>query len=183
MPDYSNTVIVPWVVNGFFKLITPFIDPLTRQKLKFNDDMRQHVPPQQLWNEFQGDLEFEYDHATYWPTLLKLCEEKQAEHRERWVKGGKQYGESEVYIKGGAVPSIVSPPPYAEKGKDVAPVESTQTPDTVLEAVPETKPAEALQNTTEVKAPVQSHGTQANGNIDVAAEMPDPVLTTEGDKA
>jgi len=67
--------------------------------------MRQHVPPEQLWTEFQGDLEFEYDHATYWPTLLKLCEKKHAEQRERWVKAGKHYGESEVYIKGGNVPS------------------------------------------------------------------------------
>jgi hypothetical protein len=97
---------VPWIVNGFFKLITPFIDPLTRQKLKFNDDMRQHVPPQQLWNEFHGDLEFEYDHAAYWPALMKLCDQKQAEHHERWVNGGKQYGESELYIKGGDAPSV-----------------------------------------------------------------------------
>lgn len=68
--------------------------------------MRQHVPPEQLWNEFHGDLEFEYDHEVYWPTMLKLCEEKHAEQRERWVKGGKRYGESEDYIKGGNTPSI-----------------------------------------------------------------------------
>ncbi|KAL2075648.1 hypothetical protein VTL71DRAFT_591 [Oculimacula yallundae] len=99
---------IPWVVTAFFKLITPFIDPLTRQKLKFNDDMRQHVPPQQLWNEFHGDLEFEYDHEVYWPTLMKLCDEKHKEQQERWVKGGKHYGESESYIKGGSAPSIGS---------------------------------------------------------------------------
>lgn len=68
--------------------------------------MRQHVPPQQLWNEFHGDLEFEYDHEVYWPTLLKLCEEKHREQHARWVQGGKQYGESENYIKGGSSPSI-----------------------------------------------------------------------------
>jgi hypothetical protein len=86
-------------------LITPFIDPLTREKLKFNDDMRQHVPPQQLWSEFQGDLEFEYDHATYWPALLKLCEEKQKEQKERWIRAGRNYGESEFYLKGREVES------------------------------------------------------------------------------
>lgn len=68
--------------------------------------MRQHVPPQQLWNEFHGDLEFEYDHETYWPALMKLCDDKQAEHRDRWIKGGKQYGESELYMKGGNAPSV-----------------------------------------------------------------------------
>ncbi|KAH6724135.1 putative CRAL-TRIO domain-containing protein C23B6.04c [Leptodontidium sp. MPI-SDFR-AT-0119] len=106
---------IPWVVTAFFKLITPFIDPLTRQKLKFNDDMRQHVPPQQLWNEFHGDLEFEYDHEVYWPTLMKLCEEKHKEQHERWVKGGKHYGESENYIKGGSAPSVGSKPPLASQ--------------------------------------------------------------------
>lgn len=99
---------VPWVVWGFFKLITPFIDPLTREKLKFNEDMRQYVSPQQLWKEFQGDLDFEYDHKTYWPALLKLCGEKRSQQRERWVNGGKNYGESEVYMKGGDASSVGS---------------------------------------------------------------------------
>ncbi|TGO28688.1 hypothetical protein BPAE_0024g00330 [Botrytis paeoniae] len=97
---------VPWMVNGFFKLITPFIDPLTKAKLKFNDDMKQHVPPQQLWAEFDGELAFEYDHATYWPELIKQCEGRQQSAFERWVKAGKHIGESEVYLKGANVPSI-----------------------------------------------------------------------------
>jgi hypothetical protein len=166
---YANLRIVPWVVWGFFKLITPFIDPLTKEKLKFNDDMRQHVPPQQLWNEFHGDLEFEYDHATYWPALLKLCEERRTEQRERWVKAGKHYGESETYIKGGNAPSVgqASAPETlqtAEKGKE----------DILLQSAPESSP--------ETQAPIQSHGIQANGNLDVATQAADPILTTEGDR-
>ncbi|RDW88608.1 hypothetical protein BP6252_00640 [Coleophoma cylindrospora] len=97
---------IPWVVWGFLKLITPFIDPETKAKLKFNEDVRQHVPPQHLWTEFLGDLEFEYDHATYWPALLSLCEEKRKEKRERWASAGKNFGESEVYLKGGDAPSL-----------------------------------------------------------------------------
>lgn len=50
-------------------MITPFIDPVTKSKLKFNEDTRQHVPPQQLWKEFSGDLDFEYDHDVYWPAF------------------------------------------------------------------------------------------------------------------
>ena len=79
--------------------------------------MRQHVPPQQLWNEFHGDLEFEYDHEVYWPTLLKLCEEKHREQRARWIQGGKQYGESENYIKGGSTQSIGSKVVTASEGE------------------------------------------------------------------
>jgi len=92
---------IPWIVNGFFKLITPFIDPMTRTKLKFNDDMRQHVPPEQLWNEFHGDLAFDYEHDVYWPKLMDICQKKHDEQYERWVKAGKHFGESEVYLRGG----------------------------------------------------------------------------------
>ncbi|EPE34672.1 CRAL/TRIO [Glarea lozoyensis ATCC 20868] len=123
---------VPWVVWGFFKLITPFIDPLTKEKLKFNDDMRQFVPPQQLWKEFQGDLDFEYDHSTYWPALNKLCEEKFAQRKELWIKGGKNYGESEIYLKGGNVASVGSSAPVVVSEENAQAVGATP------EKVPET---------------------------------------------
>lgn len=102
----ADLVLVPWVVNGFFKLIMPFIDPLTKEKLKFNDDMKLHVPPQQLWVEFGGEFAFEYDHAAYWPALLKSCEERQKDVLDRWVQAGKHIGESEIYMKGGNALSI-----------------------------------------------------------------------------
>ncbi|KAL1897398.1 Phosphatidylinositol transfer protein (PITP) [Sporothrix stenoceras] len=91
---------VPWVVWGFFKLITPFIDPLTREKLKFNEDMNQYVPAEQLWTEFLGKLEFDYDHDVYWPALTKLAAERRAERLARWEAGGKQIGELEDFLAG-----------------------------------------------------------------------------------
>ncbi|KAI0123071.1 CRAL-TRIO domain-containing protein [Xylariales sp. AK1849] len=104
---------VPWVVKGFFSLITPFIDPMTREKLKFNDDMSQYVPKEQLWTEFMGDLQFEYDHSVYWPALIKLCEERRAERKQRWEAGGKHIGESEDYLTG-LDPQGVAPPAAAQ---------------------------------------------------------------------
>jgi hypothetical protein len=98
----ANSQIVPWVVWGFFKLITPFIDPLTKEKLKFNEDTSLYVPAEQLSTENGGKVTFEYDQSVYWPALTKLCAEKRAQARERWEKGGKRYGESESYIRGGA---------------------------------------------------------------------------------
>lgn len=88
--------------------------------------MRLHVPPEQLWTEFQGDLDFEYDHVTYWPALLKLCDERHAELKARWIEAGKNYGESEVYLKGGDAPSVGSQksdqetPVTQEKEKEIA---------------------------------------------------------------
>ena len=125
--------------------------------------MRQHVPPSQLWNEFHGDLEFEYDHEAYWPAMLKLCEEKSREQRERWKKAGKHIGESESYIKGGNVPSLFVGTNVPKQGVK----------EEVVKGEEEEKPS----------VPVQTNGTQANGNMDIVAVTEDPVITTEGDRS
>lgn len=91
---------VPFYIWGFFKLITPFIDPLTREKIRFNEDMGIHVPREQLLKESGGHVVFEYDHTVYWPALNELCESNRAAAHERWVKGGKRIGEFEAYLKG-----------------------------------------------------------------------------------
>ncbi len=91
---------VPWIVWGFFKLINPFIDPLTREKMKFDVDMRKIVPPEQLMKVYGGDVEFEYEHSVYWPALNALADERRREIRQRWESAGKAIGESEKYLKG-----------------------------------------------------------------------------------
>ncbi|KAI5289341.1 hypothetical protein KEM54_004035 [Ascosphaera aggregata] len=92
---------IPFAINGFFKLITPFIDPVTREKLKFNEDLRQLVPPSQLIDAFGGDVKFEYDHSVFWPALMALSNKRREAYRQRWIKRGKKIGESEYYLKGG----------------------------------------------------------------------------------
>ncbi|KIV87601.1 hypothetical protein PV11_03135 [Exophiala sideris] len=98
---------LPFYIRGFFSLITPFIDPLTREKIKFNEDMGLHVPREQLLKESGGYVEFEYDHEVYWPALNDLCELKRAERQARWEKGGKRIGEYETFLKGGEEKSLV----------------------------------------------------------------------------
>ncbi|KAL9593875.1 MAG: hypothetical protein Q9219_007342 [cf. Caloplaca sp. 3 TL-2023] len=92
---------IPWVVWTFFKLINPFIDPATREKLKFDQDLRQFVPPSQLLKTHGGDVNFVYDHEVYWPALNELAARKRAMMMERWVQRGKKMGESEYYLRGG----------------------------------------------------------------------------------
>jgi hypothetical protein len=104
--DWQLTISVPFIIMGFFKIITPFLDPVTREKLKFNENLSNHVPPAQLMKSVGGDVEFKYDHAAYWPALNELAELKQKEYRERWIKGGKRIGEYEHYLKTGVSPSI-----------------------------------------------------------------------------
>ena len=101
---------MPWIVTGFFKLITPFIHPDTREKLKFNEDMSQYVPAEQMWSEFSsGKLEFEYDHSVYWPALHKLCGERRETRWQRWTAGGQQIGESEDYLAGATEVGVAGP--------------------------------------------------------------------------
>ncbi|KAL2821500.1 CRAL-TRIO domain-containing protein [Aspergillus granulosus] len=97
---------MPFIILGFFKIITPFLDPVTREKLKFNEDLKNHVPPNQLLNSVGGEVDFKYDHSAYWPALNKLAEIKRMEYRERWVQGGKRIGEYENYLKTGTSPSL-----------------------------------------------------------------------------
>lgn len=106
LPSGSTNPLIslaPFYIWGFFKIITPFIDPLTREKLKFNEDLRQHVPPAQLMKSIGGDVEFEYDHSVYWPALNKLAAQKRELKHQRWVEGGKKIGESENFLKGETV--------------------------------------------------------------------------------
>lgn len=120
-------VNMPWIVTGFFKLITPFIDPLTREKLKFNEDMSQYVPTEQMWSEFSsGKLEFEYDHATYWPALTSLCRERREARWARWVAGGRQLGEAEDYLAGATEVGVAGPVSNGVPDKIEKKVEKTE---------------------------------------------------------
>ena len=92
---------VPWHISWFMKIVWPFIDPKTKEKVIYNEDMRKYVPAEQLRQSHGGDLQFEYEHDIYWPSLNKLAEERRRLQYERWVKGGKMIGESELYLKGG----------------------------------------------------------------------------------
>ncbi|EMC97792.1 hypothetical protein BAUCODRAFT_66974 [Baudoinia panamericana UAMH 10762] len=97
---------LPWYVTTFFKLISPFIDPVTRDKMRFNEDLTKHVPRQQLWDSHGGDLKFVYEHDSYWPALEAECRKRQEASRRRWEQGGKRVGEYEEYLRGGDHPSL-----------------------------------------------------------------------------
>src|SRR5271170_7030877 len=88
--------VVPTFVWIFFKLITPFIDPNTREKLKFNENLREYVPPEQLEKDlFGGDCNFEYHHEIFWPAYLKLAQQGREKYFTRWKEAGGGIGQSE----------------------------------------------------------------------------------------
>ncbi|KAF1826969.1 CRAL/TRIO domain-containing protein [Dissoconium aciculare CBS 342.82] len=97
---------LPWYVSTFFKLISPFIDPVTRDKMRFNEDLKQFVPAEQLLDQYGGQVKFEYDHSVYWPAWTEECRKRREAYRERWEQGGKMLGEYEAYLRGGDHPSL-----------------------------------------------------------------------------
>jgi len=64
---------LPMLLNFFYKGISPFLDPVTRDKMRFNPDLLELVPKSQLDSDFGGDFEFEYDHETYWKQIVDFC--------------------------------------------------------------------------------------------------------------
>ncbi|QUC22422.1 uncharacterized protein UV8b_06663 [Ustilaginoidea virens] len=119
---------VPWIVWGFFKIIKPFMHPVTREKLKFNEDMRHFVPAEQLWSsDWDGDMDFEYDHSVYWPAFSAMCRQRREQRMARWRAAGSQIGESEDYLAGGTDVSVTGFTFSSTDAAAAAPVPATTT--------------------------------------------------------
>ncbi|KAJ7158685.1 CRAL-TRIO domain-containing protein [Mycena filopes] len=96
---------VPFLLNAFFKLITPFIDPITRQKMKFNPKVIEDgiFAPEMVMSQWWGGAcNFGYDHDKYWPALVSLCNERTKIWTENWQKMGGKIGLKEEDYKRGA---------------------------------------------------------------------------------
>ncbi|RSH80030.1 uncharacterized protein EHS24_009702 [Apiotrichum porosum] len=63
---------MPWWINAFFSAITPFMDPITRDKIHFNPKLTTLINPDQLDVEYGGDYNYEFDRETYWKTLVEF---------------------------------------------------------------------------------------------------------------
>ncbi|KAI8979179.1 CRAL-TRIO domain-containing protein [Mycotypha africana] len=77
----------PWFFFATFKVISPFMDPVTKNKIKFVYDgqegkkeksigndwvhLKDYIEPDQLESDFGGEYNFEYDLESYWNALLE----------------------------------------------------------------------------------------------------------------
>lgn len=89
---------VPFLLNAFFKLISPFIDPVTREKLRFNPKVVEDglfVQDQLMQEWWGGGREFVYDHKQYWPALVQLTQDRKKVWMECWRELGGTVGVSE----------------------------------------------------------------------------------------
>ncbi|WVR05984.1 hypothetical protein IAU60_003012 [Kwoniella sp. DSM 27419] len=97
---------MPWIVKGFINLMWPFVDPVTKQKVKFASSSDKELfkdgllDPAQLLREAGGELDLPYEHDTYWPALLKTCLNIRKEEEDRWKGlGSRQVGVAEKLFK------------------------------------------------------------------------------------
>ncbi|EPQ52871.1 CRAL/TRIO domain-containing protein [Gloeophyllum trabeum ATCC 11539] len=96
---------VPWLVNTFFKMITPFIDPITRPKLKFNPNVVKDelfAADMVMKDNWSGSRDFVWEHEQYFPALVKLCSERKRAMMERWKQLGGSVGLKEWDMKTGS---------------------------------------------------------------------------------
>lgn len=139
---------LPWYVTAFLKIISPFIDPVTKTKMRYNEPLTDHIPASQLMKNAGGEVDFVYDHNVYWPALDTLATERRKGRMQRWEAAGKIIGESEIYLWGGEEQSI-----GGGEQKDIT--------------MTEEKPAEKQ---TEVKADSPEGGEQEGSEYDAVAE-------------
>ncbi|RXW15283.1 hypothetical protein EST38_g10570 [Candolleomyces aberdarensis] len=95
---------IPFFIHAFFRIVLPFVDPITRNKLKFNQDVVADglFKPDMIMNgSWGGERDFEYDHDKYWKALLKQSEDNVTKWTKRWRELGAKIGISEWDYKGG----------------------------------------------------------------------------------
>ncbi|KAL1738097.1 CRAL-TRIO domain-containing protein, partial [Schizophyllum fasciatum] len=76
---------IPFLVSAFLKMIMPFVDPITRDKIRLNPSPVKEglFAPEEIMSEaWGGKAEFEWKHEDYWPALIRMCDER----REKWLK-------------------------------------------------------------------------------------------------
>lgn len=90
---------IPFLGWTFLKIIHPFIDPLTREKLVFDQPFVNYVPTAQLDCDFGGDVNFDYDHKQYWPKMIEIATEMRKRYLDNFERLGGKIGLSEVYLR------------------------------------------------------------------------------------
>jgi len=66
-------VNLPMLLNFFYKGISPFLDPVTRDKMRFNPDLFELIPPSQLDADFGGENEYQFEPESYWDQIVTAC--------------------------------------------------------------------------------------------------------------
>lgn len=105
---------IPWLASVFLKIIHPFIDPLTREKLVYSEPFPNYVPKEQLDKDFDGDVDFEYVHEEYWPVLTEKAHSRRQNYEKNFRLLGSKIGLSEADLRN----KNLQIPPVFESGSE-----------------------------------------------------------------
>jgi hypothetical protein len=75
----------PWYLNAFFSLVQPLLDPVTREKLRFNVKVVETglIEPDMINEEWWGgNRNFDYVHEKYYEPLVSMCEQRRSVWKE-----------------------------------------------------------------------------------------------------
>ncbi|KIY72423.1 CRAL/TRIO domain-containing protein [Cylindrobasidium torrendii FP15055 ss-10] len=108
---------IPFLVNAFFKLILPFVDPITRQKVHFNPDTVKDglfTSDNIMKEHWGGAVDFKYEHEKYWPALVEMTTKQRAAWMAKWEELGAKVGVKEWDYKASAPQATVPSTEVAE---------------------------------------------------------------------
>lgn len=124
----SLVINVPFLIHAFFKMIGPFMDPVTRNKLKFNPKPIQDgmFVADELFKEggWGGSRDFVWEHEKYWPAFVRMSDEIREGQMARWRKLGARVGCDEKDYKLEDFVRVVPASPVTATAKAEAEVEA-----------------------------------------------------------
>jgi CRAL/TRIO domain len=120
---------VPFLIHAFYKMISPLIDPVTRNKMKFNPKPVEDglFAADELFKDsgWGGSREFVWDHEKYWGSFVRMCDERREAQMARWRKLGARVGcdewdyKSEAARVGGDTTMAEKTPAPQDQNQDV----------------------------------------------------------------
>lgn len=134
---------IPWLASAFLKLIHPFIDPLTREKLVFSEPFPNYVPTNQLDEDFGGKVAFEYEHTKYWPSLTELTASRRKIYKANFEALGGIVGLSEFDLRNEHLEKAIAYNPVEDASRDLSVVSSYPSVTTSATQELESAPAKA----------------------------------------
>lgn len=96
---YAVFINIPWIGYALLKLISPLVDPNTKQRFVFDEPFTNRIDASHLDYHYGGDIKFDYDHGTYWPDFKAKVEGRRRENYVRWEALGGVIGLREVDFK------------------------------------------------------------------------------------
>lgn len=66
-------VNLPVILSFFYKGISPFLDPVTRDKMRFNPNLLELIPASHLDADFGGEFPYEFEPRSYWDQIVAAC--------------------------------------------------------------------------------------------------------------